>query len=91
MRAVDSLGDDAAIVACTLSRWKIPATLFSSSLGNDYYGERVIEQLRASGLAAGQQVKPGQKTPLEVEIVDATAQGPTSNGGNFAATVNLTG
>ncbi len=72
MEAVDSLGDDAAIVACTLSRWKIPATLFSSSLGNDYYGERVIEQLRASGLAAGQQVKPGLRTPLEVGIVDAS-------------------
>ena len=71
-KAVDSLGDDAAIVACTLSRWKISATLFSSSVGNDYYGERVIEQLRASGLAAGQQIKPGQRTPLEVGIVDAS-------------------
>ena len=71
MEAVDSVGDDAAIVACTLSRWNIPATLISSSVGNDYYGERVIEQLRASGLAAGQQVKPGQRTPLEVGIVDA--------------------
>ena len=32
----------------------------------------MIEQLRASGLAAGPQVKPGLKTPLEVAIVDAS-------------------
>ena len=72
MEAVDSLGDDAAIVACTLSRWKMPATLISSSVGIDYYGERVIEHLRASGLAAGPQVHPGLRTPLEVGIVDAS-------------------
>ena len=72
LEAVDSLGDDAAIVACTLSRWEVPAALISSSVGNDYYGERVIEQLRASGLTADQRVIPGQKTPLEVGIVDAS-------------------
>lgn len=72
LEAVESLGDDAAIVACTLSRWKIPAQLISSSVGDDYYGDKVIEQLRTSGLAIGPQVQPGQKTPLEVGIVDAS-------------------
>ena len=50
----------------------MPATLISSSVGNDYYGERVIEQLSSTGLAAGQRVKPGLRTPLEVGIVDAS-------------------
>ena len=72
LEAVDSLGDDAAIVACTLSRWKIPAQLISSPVGDDYYGERVVEQLRTSGLAVGPQVQPGQKTPFEVGIVDSS-------------------
>lgn len=72
LEAVDSLGDDAAIVACTLSRWNIPAQLISSPVGDDYYGERVVEQLLASGVVVDPQVRPAQKTPLEVGIVDAS-------------------
>ena len=53
---VDSLGDDAAIVACTLARWNVPSTLVSSPVGNDYYGNKVLEQLKACGVSVGQTV-----------------------------------
>ena len=69
---VESLGDDAAIVASILSRWRVPTTLISSPVGDDYHGGKVIEQLQASGIDVDQRVRQGATTPLEVAIVDAT-------------------
>ena len=69
---VDSLGDDAAIVACTLARWNVPSTLVSSPVGNDYYGNKVLEQLKACGVSVGQTVDSRVVTPLEVSVVDST-------------------
>ena len=67
---IDAFGDDAAIVASILSRWKVPTTLTSSPVGEDFYGAKVAKQLRASGLAVDERVKSGVVTPLEVGIVD---------------------
>ena len=69
---VDSLGDDAAIVAVTLGRWQVLSTLISSPVGNDFYGNKVLEQLRASGTSFDQKTNQKATTPLEVGIVDST-------------------
>ena len=69
---VESLGDDAAIVASILSRWRVPTTLISSPVGDDYHGSKVIEQLQASGIEVAHRLRQGATTPLEVAIVDAT-------------------
>ena len=69
---VDSLGDDAAIVAVTLGRWQVPSTLVSSPISNDFYGGKVLEQLRASGISFDQKPNQEAKTPLEVGVVDGT-------------------
>ena len=69
---VDSLGDDAAIVAVTLGRWQVPSTLVSSPISNDFYGSKVLEQLSASGISFDQKTNQEATTPLEVGVVDGT-------------------
>ena len=69
---VESLGDDAAMIASILSRWKVSTSLVSSPVGDDYYGSKVIEQLQASGIDLGHRVTHEATTPLEVAIVDAS-------------------
>jgi sugar/nucleoside kinase (ribokinase family) len=66
---VDTVGDDAAIVARTLSGWNVPSTLVSNAVGDDYYGSRVLEKLKNSGLDISQTVSEGVSTPLEIGIV----------------------
>ena len=67
---VESMGDDAALVASILSRWKVPTTFISSTVGDDYHGGKVMEQLRASGIDASHRVSLGATTPIEVAVVD---------------------
>ena len=69
---VDTVGDDAAIVAAILNKWGVPASLISSPVGNDYHGEKVVEHLKAWGVDVEQRVSEGLTTPLEVGIVDAS-------------------
>ena len=69
---VDTVGDDAVIVASILNRWKVPTRLISSPVGDDYHGEKVIEHLKCWGVDAAQRVSEGLTTPLEVGIVDAS-------------------
>ena len=69
---VESLGDDAAIIASILSSWNVPTTLVSSPVGDDYHGSKVIERLQASGIDNVNRIRQGATTPLEVAIVDAT-------------------
>ena len=64
---VDSVGDDAARVARTLSSWYVSRPLVSNPVGDDYYGSRVLEQLKNSGLDVSQKVRKGVSTPLVVE------------------------
>ena len=67
---VDTVGDDAVIVASILTKWRVPTRLISSPVGNDYHGEKVIEHLKAWGVDVEQRVSKGLTTPLEVGIVD---------------------
>ena len=69
---VESLGDDAAIIASILSSWNVPTTLVSSPVGDDYHGSKVIERLQAAGIDNVDRIRQGATTPLEVAIVDAT-------------------
>ena len=69
---VDTVGDDAVIVASILSKWSVPTSLISAPVGNDYHGEKVIKHLEAWGVDVEQRVSNGLTTPLEVGIVDAS-------------------
>ena len=72
LETIDTVGDDAVIVASILNRWRIPTSLISSPVGNDHHGEKVIEHLKAWGVDVEQRVEKGLVTPLEVGIVDAS-------------------
>lgn len=69
---VETLGDDAAIIACILKKWLLPVQLVSSTVGNDAYGGSVIKKLKSVGLSNVEQAKTDEsyRTPLEVAIVD---------------------
>ena len=69
--SVETVGDDAAIVASVLTNWRVPTRLISSPVGNDYYGQRVREHLEAWGVDARERLVEGFATPLEVAILDA--------------------
>ena len=69
---VDTVGDDAAIVASILNRWEVPAKLISSPVGDDHHGEKVIDHLKSWGVDAERRVCEGLTTPLEVGIVDSS-------------------
>ena len=47
LETVDTVGDDAAIVASILMRWRVPARLISSPVGNDYNGQKAMDHLNA--------------------------------------------
>ena len=70
--SVETVGDDAAIVASILVKWSVPTRLISSPVGNDYYGEKVREHLELWGLDVGQRVSQGLPTPFEIAILDAS-------------------
>ena len=67
---VDTVGDDAAIVASILTSWKVPTRLVSSPVGNDPYGQKVMDHLNAWGVDIKGRVSHGTATPVEVGIVD---------------------
>jgi sugar/nucleoside kinase (ribokinase family) len=67
---VDTVGDDAAIVASILTNWRVPTRLITSPVGNDYHGEKVLAYLASWGADVEHRVSPGLTTPLEIGIVD---------------------
>ena len=69
--SVDTVGDDAAIVASVLTNWRVPTRLISSPVGNDHYGETVTGHLNSWGVDVEHRVAQGLTTPLEIGIVDA--------------------
>ena len=70
--SVETVGDDAAIVACILSGWGVPTRLVSTPVGADHYGGIVLEHLKSWGVDTAERVSQGLATPLEVGILDAT-------------------
>ena len=69
--SVDTVGDDAAIVASVLTNWGVPTRLISSPVGNDRYGETVTGHLNSWGVDVEHRVRQGLTTPIEIGIVDA--------------------
>ena len=69
--SVDTVGDDAAIVASVLTNWRVPTRLISSPVGNDHYGETVTGHLNSWGVDVEHRVRQGLATPVEIGIVDA--------------------
>ena len=69
--SVDTVGDDAAIVASVLTNWRVPTRLISSPVGNDHYGETVTGHLNSWGVDVEHRVRQGLTTPVEIGIVDA--------------------
>ena len=70
LETVDTVGDDAAIVASILTSWKVPTRLVSSPVGNDHHGQRVMNHLNAWGVDLEERVSHEITTPVEVGVVD---------------------
>ena len=68
---VETVGDDAVIIASILTHWGVPAKLVTSPTGDDQYGERVEQHLESWGVNSGRRIVEGYETPLEVAILDA--------------------
>ena len=69
--SVETVGDDAAIVASILTEWGVPARLISSPVGKDHHGEKVREHLESWGVDVGQLVSQVWPTPFEVAVLDS--------------------
>jgi sugar/nucleoside kinase (ribokinase family) len=64
--------DDAAIVACLLRQWNIPAAMIGTALGDDPRGHLLARQLEAWGVQGEVRFTKDYKTPLEVDVSDET-------------------
>ena len=61
--SVETVGDDATIVATILTNWGVSTRFISSPLGNDHHGEKVRAHLETWGVDVGQQVSQELWTP----------------------------
>lgn len=68
--AVESYGDDAAVVASLLADWGVSAGFIGTTLGDDDAGRKVAQQISESDVQAEIRVSKGISTELEVSIVD---------------------
>lgn len=68
--SVETVGDDAAIVASILTKWSVPVRFISSPVGKDYHGEKVREHLEAWGIDTCQRISTESTTPFEIAILD---------------------
>ncbi|MGB7872998.1 MAG: PfkB family carbohydrate kinase [Anaerolineales bacterium] len=64
--------DDAAIIACLLRQWDVPAGMIGTAVGDDTRGRNLAQQLKAWGVQGKVRFSPDIKTPLEVDISDQT-------------------
>ncbi len=64
--------DDAAIVACILRQWDVPAGMIGTAVGDDPRGHNLARQLAEWGVQGEVRFSRDIKTPLEVDISDQT-------------------
>ncbi len=64
--------DDAAIVACLLRQWDVPAGMIGTAVGDDVRGHNLARQLEEWGVQGQVRFSKQIKTPLEVDISDGT-------------------
>ena len=64
--------DDAAIVACLLRQWDVPAGMIGTAVGDDTRGHNLAQQLKEWDVQGEVRFSKDIKTPLEVDISDRT-------------------
>ena len=69
--SLETVGDDAAIVASILANWRVPTRLITSPAGDDRRGEVVMEHLESWCVDVRENVRRGWPTPFEVAILDS--------------------
>jgi sugar/nucleoside kinase (ribokinase family) len=62
--------DDAAIIACNLSQWGVPAGMIGTAVGDDLLGHHVADTLKRMGVHGKVRFTKKYKTPLEVNVSD---------------------
>lgn len=62
--------DDAAIIACNLSQWKIPSGMIGTAVGDDLLGHHVADTLKDLGVQGKVRFTKKYSTPLEVNVSD---------------------
>ena len=62
--------DDAAIIACNLSQWNVPAGMIGTAVGDDLLGHDVADKLKKWGVQGKVRFTKKYKTPLEVNVSD---------------------
>ena len=62
--------DDAAIVACLLRQWDVPAGMIGTAVGDDERGHSLAKKLKEWGVQGKVRFTKEYKTPLEVNVSD---------------------
>lgn len=66
----DFVFDDAAIVACLLRQWDVPAGMIGTAVGDDLRGHALARQLRDWGVQGEVRFTNEYRTPIEVNVSD---------------------
>lgn len=66
----DYVYDDAAIIACNLRQWNVPAGMIGTAVGDDLLGHDVADKLNKWGVQGKVRFTKKYKTPLEVNVSD---------------------
>jgi sugar/nucleoside kinase (ribokinase family) len=64
--------DDAAIVACLLRQWDIPAGIIGTAVGDDSRGRALAQKLKDWDVQGEVRLSANITTPLEVDVSDRT-------------------
>jgi sugar/nucleoside kinase (ribokinase family) len=64
--------DDAAIIACLLRQWDVPAAIIGTAVGDDPRGHILADQLKAWGVQGEVRHSKEIRTPWEVDVSDKT-------------------
>ncbi|MCC6259339.1 MAG: carbohydrate kinase family protein [Anaerolineales bacterium] len=66
----DYVYDDAAIIACNLSQWRVPVGMIGTAVGDDLLGHDVADKLKKWGVQGKVRFTKKYRTPLEVNVSD---------------------
>jgi sugar/nucleoside kinase (ribokinase family) len=64
--------DDAAIIACLLRQWQVPAAIIGTAVGDDPRGHLLAQQLKEWGVQGEVRHSKEIRTPWEVDVSDET-------------------
>lgn len=64
--------DDAAIIACALRQWDVPAGMIGTAVGDDPRGHALADQLQKWGVQGKVRFTKDYSTPIEVDVSDKT-------------------